>query len=514
MSKSPISPQDDQRIVDLFRDPKIANDPYQFVLAVYPWGKPNTPLANRKGPKRWQAEELQAIARHLQTQTARIALDLTPEMYRKSIASGRGIGKSALVAWLNHWMMSCCIGATCLVSANSEPQLKGTTFPEIKKWIALGLNAHWFEPEALSVKPAPWFADLVKKQMQIDTSYYHIQAKLWTEENPDSYAGPHSDIGMMVTFDEASGIPEDIGRVAHGFFTEPTLKRFHFAYSQPRRNSGWFHDTFRPGSGWLRKHIDARAVEDADQEIYNAIIRKYGIDGDATRVEVLGQFPRTGTRQFISSEKVYEAQQRELAADEGAALVMGVDVGRAAEGDPSVIRFRQGRDARSIPAVEVQGYDNMQLADLVAEWIDKVKPDAVAIDAGNGTGVIDRLKQLKYRNITEVWFGSSSTKKQYYNKRTEMYGDAREWLEGGMVDRSSDLFVDLATVEYKLVGKGKDIEALEAKEDLKKRIGRSPDHGDAFVLTFAPKVARRDLGKLRARRRTLVADGVGAPVFG
>lgn len=515
MAGSPLSPSEDQRIVDLMRDPRIALDPYLFVMTAYPWGKPNTPLANFKGPKRWQAEELQAIAKHLHAQQGRMALDLTPDRYQRAVASGRGIGKSALVAWLNHWLMSTCYGATCLVSANSEPQLKGVTFPEIKKWMAMGINAHWFEMEALSIKPQPWFASLLEKSLGINSSYYYVQAKLWTEENPDSYAGPHSHNGMMVTFDEGSGIPKEIWMVARGFFTEPTLKRFHFAFSQPRRNSGGFFDCFSDPE-WRTSHIDARDVEGADQAVYESIIRRHGMDGDATRVEVLGQFPRAGEMQFIPANLVVDAQQRTLDADDGAPMVMGVDVGRSQNGDPSVIRWRQGRDARSIPPQIYRGLDNMALADRIAQWIDRTRPDAVCIDAGNGTGVIDRLKQMRYRNIYEVWFGSASTDQQFYNKRTQMYGDLLEWLPGAMLDASPELYSDLTAVEYKLTGKGRDQKALEPKDELKKRLGRSPDDGDALALTFAVKPARRDAFRLRnsPRGRAMIADGVDAPVFG
>ena len=514
MSKSPLSLKEDQRIVDLMMHPKLALDPYKFVLAAYPWGRPNTPLANRKGPKRWQADILQEIAAHLHAQTARTALDMTPQLYRQVLASGRGIGKSALVGWLSHWMLSTCIGSTTMVSANSEPQLTGTTFPEIKKWIGMGLNAHWFETETLTIKPTSWFADLALKQLGIESAYYYVKAKLWTEENPDSYAGPHSSYGMLLLFDEASGIPSAIWENAQGFFTDVTLKRFWLAFSQGRRNSGGFFERFQPGSDWLTRSIDARTVEESDQEIYNSIIRKHGIDGDVTRVEVLGLFPRSGQAQFISSEKVYSAQQRQVVEDPHAALIMGVDVARANEGDDSVIRWRQGRDAKSIPPRRFSGLDNMELADKVAQAIDETRPDAVAIDAGNGTGVIDRLRQLRYRNIHEVWFGSKSSQAQYANKRTEMYGDAEAWLDGGMLDDCPLLFGDLTKVEYKRTGKGGDITILEPKEDLKKRIGRSPDDGDAFVLTFAPKVARRDLNLLRGRRRVSVAEGVDYPVYG
>src|SRR5690606_12654222 len=141
------------------------------------------------------------------------------------------------------------------------------------------------------------------------------------------------------------------------------------------------------------------------------------------------------------NDLVQAAQERELVADPLAALIMGVDIARYGD-DSTVIRFRQGRDARSIPPIKVRKRDTIEVANLVAEWIDKTNPDAVNIDAGNGTGVIDVLRDRKYR-VNEVWFGGKSTSKEWANKRTEMYAEARDWLAGGCIDSDPGLFRDL-----------------------------------------------------------------------
>ena len=55
-------------------------------------------------------------------------------------------------------------------------------------------------------------------------------ASLWSEENPDAFAGIHSSYGVMLIMDEASGIPESIFSVSEGFFTEPTKDRYWFTF--------------------------------------------------------------------------------------------------------------------------------------------------------------------------------------------------------------------------------------------------------------------------------------------
>ena len=65
-SGSPYSVKDEKSLMTEIWDPEIAENPYKFVMFVFPWGKENTPLAAHKGPKNWQRDDLEAIADHIQ----------------------------------------------------------------------------------------------------------------------------------------------------------------------------------------------------------------------------------------------------------------------------------------------------------------------------------------------------------------------------------------------------------------------------------------------------------------
>lgn len=518
MSKvqSPYSPQDEQKLMTEIWSPRITDDPLAFVMFNFPWGKKGTPLEGKTGPKKWQREELNNLKEHIYQNRVRMARGEQPEVYKFAMSSGRGTGKSALVAWIILFSMSTVLGGSVVVTANTEDQLKDKTWAELGKWHTLALNNHWFEKTALSLRPADWFGTLLKSQLKVDTTYYYAKAQLWSEENPDAFAGLHNQYGILLIFDEASGIPAPIWKVSEGFFTDPVLHRYHFVFSNPRRNSGPFFECFHKlRNRWRRRQIDSREVEDTDKKVLNDIIEDHGEDSDEARVEVKGQFPRQGDKQFISNDLVDQACIREMDAtamsDNWAPLMMGVDPARYGD-DVSVIRFRQGRNGRVIPPIKMKGADNMELANKCAELISKYDPDAVCIDAGNGTGIIDRLREMGYK-VHEVWFGGKSPEEQWANLRTYMWAQMRDWLRSGCIDNDDDLKTDLASPEYKFMGSG-DRMALETKEALKSRGFSSPDNGDALACTFAVKVAAKNLKSSTQNRKNRVARDMDYSILG
>jgi hypothetical protein len=514
-TKNPLPPPEEINQIQqvLFSD-YFKDNPLAFVLWSFPWGKKGSPLERfPNGPRAWQRAELMAMAEHIKENKARVARGEDPRVYKSATASGRGIGKSSLVSWISLWMMSCHIGSTTIISANTDTQLSDKTFGEISVWAAMLVNSFFFEIVDKSVKPAPWYKALVEKELQIGCKYFYANGVLWSDDNPDSFAGAHSQIGMCVIFDESSGIPPVIWPVAQGYFTEKTIYRFWFAFSNPRSGEGYFFDLFNdPENNWSTRQINSLDVEDIDKSELEEIIRKHGSDSDEARVEVFGQFPRQGDRQFINRGIVADAINRELDRyDNHEPLLMGVDPARFGD-DSTVIRFRHGRDARTIPPVELKGLDNMQVVDRITQLIFQHNPDGIFIDAGAGAGIIDRLKELGYK-VYEVNFGSSSSAPQYFDHRTELWARFRDWLPGGMIDNHKKLKSDLCSPEKELIGR-ESKEKLESKEKMKRRGLKSPDHADALALTFHCRVARKDLhSSNRTKKRSYLDNRTRKSLF-
>ncbi len=153
--------------------------------------------------------------------------------------------------------------------------------------------------------------------------------------------------------------------------------------------------------------------------------------------------------------------------------------------------------------------DTMEVAGLVKKKLDGGIDFAFIDVIGIGAGVVDRLREMGYgAKIIPVNAGDTALDDAAYrNKRAEMYGELRDWLrdQPAVLPDDDALEADLCAARYKFTSKSQ--YQLEDKEELKKRLGRSPDRADALALTFAQPVA--NVSTLKAPP-ALVMHGGGA----
>jgi hypothetical protein len=456
---------------------------YRFVLVAFPWGEGE--LEGFDGPDPWQTEILKSVDDGLITLNEAIQI---------AVASGHGIGKSAIVSWLILWSLATFEDTKGVVTANTETQLRTKTWAELGKWFRLMICRHWFKMTATAIFSAQpgrdrtWRVDMVP----------------WSENNTEAFAGLHNQgKRVIVVFDEASSIPDVIWETTEGALTDRDTQILWLVFGNPTRNTGRFKECFaRFRHRWTTRQIDSRTVAITNKTQLQQWVDDYGEDSDFVRVRVRGVFPRAGSNQFISAEIIDDAVARYdiMEASELSPMIFGVDVARYGD-DQSVILCRQGRKIIWIKAW--RGKDNHELAMDLWGLMDTFNPDGVFVDAGGGAGVIDILK-AQNRTVTEVHFGSKPIKAlQYVNKRAEMWGEMREWLKVGGIPDDQELKDDLAAPEYGFARET--LIQLEKKEDMKKRGLASPDKGDALALTFAfpilKKVTRQAL-RTGGRRNT------------
>ena len=217
--------------------------------------------------------------------------------------------------------------------------------------------------------------------------------------------------------------------------------------------------------------------------------------------EYLCDFSAQGDDQLIALADTEDAAKRIYQQDHVrlSPIVLGIDPARFGD-DRSVVFRRQGRQA--FKPVVYRGIDNMELAARVANLIEEHDPDAVFCDAGAGSGVIDRLRQLDY-DVIEIPFGGKAMKpEQYINRRSEMWWLMKQWIEeGGAIPNNVALKQELATPIYWYDNVGRRV--LESKDQIKKRLqgAGSPDLADALALTFALPVAKKVPEDIYIKRR-------------
>jgi hypothetical protein len=439
-------------------------NPTGFTRYAYPWGEVDSPLAKYPGPDAWQIEVMDYIGKALQT---------SDKAVRVAISSGHGSGKSALFSFLISWFMATRPDANIKATANTKTQLQATLWRELALWHKRSLFIDWFDWMATSYRakesPETWVANAIP----------------WSVNNAEAFAGMHGK-HVAVFFDEASAIDDVIWETIEGAFTTGEYKPLFVVAGNPTRSSGGFYRCFHDkNSPWKTFRVDSRTARMTNKAQLNEWIERWGADSNFAKVRIYGQFPTVGDIQFIPTYDIDRAMGARVHPVEDDYLVFGVDVARRGS-DSSIIFPRRSNVA--LPPKQYREPDLMRLASLVADEIDKQRPDTVFVDGnGLGAGLIDRLRQLGFQ-IIEVIGQSRPIDLHYYNKRAECYGGLKEWLRSDVsLPNDNELQEELVAIEYDMP---KDRILLENKDDIRERLGRSPDKADALALTFAEPVSR------------------------
>jgi hypothetical protein len=125
-----------------------------------------------------------------------------------------------------------------------------------------------------------------------------------------------------------------------------------------------------------------------------------------------------------------------------------------------------------------------------------------------GYGILDRLLEQRYK-VRGVNFGwKAKNPKVWQNKRSEMWGEMKQWLRSASIPVDKQLKTDLTGVRVKPNSSGSLL--LESKKEMKARGLASPDAADALAVTFAFPVAHREERVDRTARPRYYNDGNAA----
>lgn len=453
-------------------------DPLGYVEWAFPWGEGE--LASHPGPRKWQRDVLDEIGSKLRANAELGVWDAVQE----AVASGHGIGKSALVAMLIMWAMSTHEDTRGIVTANTDTQLRTKTWPEVAKWHRLAINSHWFELTATRMS----------SRSKGHEDNWRIDIIPWSEHNTEAFAGLHNEHKrILIVFDESSAIHDKIWEVTEGVLTDDNTEIIWFAPGNPTRQTGRFADCFgRLAHRWQTRHIDSREVEGTNKQQIAKLVEDYGEDSDIVRVRVRGEFPLQAEYQLISQAHVAEARRREVVFDHNQPIVAGVDFARSGACE-TVLAFRCGRDARGLRWVTWRERDSVVLAGKISREIEDLRAKGLHVHTlfcdGGGLGgpIIDILHHAGYPT-REILFGSQAADATAYaNRGSEMWGRMRDWMVSGAIPDDPELETQLVSRDYAWNPKSLQL-ALVPKDKMLSMGLPSPDRADALALTFAEHV--------------------------
>lgn len=222
---------------------------------------------------------------------------------------------------------------------------------------------------------------------------------------------------------------------------------------------------------------------------------------DLFRVKVLGMFPKVSEDVLIPYEWIEIANEnwRRLQEDSFVprkSCKLGVDVAGMGR-DDSVLCPRYGNYVPEFEAHQSAGTaDHMHVAGMTSKYLDKKGTKAFIDTIGEGAGVFSRLQELRYSNAFSCKFSESAHglnditgEYTFANMRAYLFWAVRDWLNpkngfGAALPPCDKLMEEATETHWKFMSNGKII--IEPKEEIKKRIKRSPDWFDALANTFYP----------------------------
>lgn len=418
---------------------------------------------------------------------------------RTAVRSCHETGKSFAAARAAAWWLSQELDRFVLSTAPSFPQVSAILWKEINR-------AHKSGGLPGRTNLTEWYigGELV------------AMGRKPNDYEPSALQGIHAKDGVLVIYDEADGIPESLFVAGASMAANKSSREL--AIGNPDTPGSHFQTLFRPNSSWTTVTISAFdtpnftgehvapevAASLIDEDYVADMERDHGKTSPFYVSKVLGEFPTNKTDGVIPFSWL-QACRHELAPviAEGATVAMGVDVGGSATGDETVVRVRRG-----MVAGERHGWRTNDPMETVGDvWAIAIDIDATIINVdatGIGHGVWGRLRELAEIHLAEtgvdiavngIMVGQAAegqdtegkpNREVYVNLKAQLWWEiGRElsrqkvWNLSALDDETVD---QLSEHRYRKDSAGR--VRIEAKDDIKKRIGRSPDDADAVILAF------------------------------
>jgi hypothetical protein len=425
---------------------------------------------------------------HLWSKQREIAKTLVDHK-RTAVQSAHGIGKSFLAATLAAWWVD--------VHPPDETMVV-TTAPSLDQVHAI----LWEEIRGLHDRAG--LAGVVQR-----TDRWLVGGRLvgMGRKPPDysesAFQGIHRRF-VLVILDEACGIPAWLWTAVETITTGDDCRIM--AIGNPDDPNSRFRFLCQGTPGWESVQISCFDSPNFTGEIVPEALKglltsrqwaedraaEWGEDNPLYIAKVLGKFPTDNPWSVVRMSDVSSCRiAAPRAAHELVPVELGVDVGGGL--DETVIRERRGM---------VAGREWRELSDqpetisrLILRALKDTGATAVKIDAiGIGNGVVGEMKNLRTAGVHNAKiYGVKVSEKahdpgNYFNLRSQLWWEVgrllsqdRAW-DLSRMDNADNTVAQLLESHYEHDLKGRI--KVEPKDDIRKRLGRSPDSADALLLAF------------------------------
>jgi len=388
---------------------------------------------------------------------------------RTLVTAGNSVGKTFLAARLALWFLYSNPKSKVITTAPTWIQVESLLWRELRS--------------AYQSARFPLGGDVFKTQINLADDWFAIGL---STDNPTRFQGFHAP-RIMVIFDEAIGVEAGIWEASEGIAvgnedrflaignpTDPTSE------AKRKEDSGLWnvlrlsaedHPNVIEGKILVPGAVTREWIEEREQE-YG------GKDTGLYRARVLGLWPEESDDVLIPLSLVEAAQRRWSAPKLDAKLLCaGCDVARYGQDETIIFPIYEGGIVEN-PVVR-HGQDLMATAGQLKAL---GAPSLGVDDAGLGGGVTDRLREQSVSVTPCIGGGGAIEDRKFVNARAEMWWALREALKAGDLALPDDrkLAADLTNVKFSYDSRGRI--KLESKDEIKKRLGRSPDRGDALAI--------------------------------
>ena len=414
---------------------------------------------------------------------------------RTAVRSCHGIGKTFTAAMCILWFLYTHPKAIVLSTAPTWRQVEKLIWKEIRA--------------AYREAVIPLGGNLLPKAPELHLIHDEWYAAGLSTNEPDRFQGFHEE-HILVIVDEAAGVnleiyeaiegiltssgarlllignPTAIGTPFYDAFMKPGYKTFHVsAYDTPNFTACGITPEDIASDTWQDKAKEIPYPRLITPQWVSDRYKSWGENSAPYQVRVMGNFPQQGEDTLIPLLWIELAMERWADAEETEPVQIGVDV--AAYGsDKTVIAVRKGQ---KLTELQVYSQKNTrETAGLVQAASREHNTRWIAVDEiGIGRGVVDSLEEDGYENAGVNVAERSTDSERWHNLRAELWCGLREQLdpekEPIALPPDDELLSELASVKYKVDARG--AIQIESKDDMRKRLGHSPDRADAVVLAFS-----------------------------